>query len=953
MNTKKVFILILTIVLASNLYAQSNKDDTEFIKKLIESGYYDLAKELCDRIDKDANAPKEAKNNIKLLKAEILGKIAETETASDKAKEYLQSAVEQMKAFISENPNSPLIIDTKIQIGTILLRHARLTVSIMKEKPEPEKAAAISQEADKLFDEAETCFRALAEELKKAGDPKQTKGTILKCKYELARSLYEHALSSSGEKKEKILDSAIKLIVDEIEFIYMDFILGYESGIIGGLCYKEKANFNEAEKQYNLVISLKERLDADKTPLDDYTIEVISRAYLFKAQLFAQIKKFNKAIETVNEMLKLSPGVNKTPLGLTALFEKVKALEQAGNKAQAIIVANQMLELDSSGRWTDTVKEKISQLVSNPSSGNVDMDKIIANVDWLISINRYSDAIASLRNLILSVRTESNSDKILPTAYNKLGLCYLATGRFYEASFLFETVFTLFPQDKLAPKAAFQAARCLSTEYTYSDNPTDQEKYKQYLEIILTKYPNDPVAGNTQYLAGEQSELKGDLRGAIELYKKVPETADAYERALLQASYCLYQLGNKAWYEAKAKGKPPDKNPKDDFVEAESILKKVIQKLTDPSVKISDPEQIKYRDELRFIAINVLSLLYLHEAMNKPQELMQVVQEAEKTAGDDPSRLIQINIIKARTYVALEKIEESDQLLTYLLEKSPDTPQLGSICREVAAGFDTAAAKLEKNKSDVKKANLYYAKAGQYYLKWIDFSSRNEQKLSPSDIQGVTDRLYVIGGKINEIPENIESFADIEGKNIANTQFFTEAGFIYAKLLAGEYGQLKKDDTFKITIKLARCYTFLRSWTDAKRYYEMLIKSENLIDKNGRIATDIFNAKPSLLSVYQELGFAYLELSRSGTHSYYDSALMVFSNILGAVAKESKVWWMSKYYCFEILYERGNETDLKQASIGVDNLQRNYPDFDGGKYGMKEKFMDLAGKLKDKLPTIK
>jgi hypothetical protein len=126
------------------------------------------------------------------------------------------------------------------------------------------------------------------------------------------------------------------------------------------------------------------------------------------------------------------------------------------------------------------------------------------------------------------------------------------------------------------------------------------------------------------------------------------------------------------------------------------------------------------------------------------------------------------------------------------------------------------------------------------------------------------------------------------------------------------------------------------------------------VDEKGRINTTIVAAKlKTLLSTYQELGFVYLELAHSGTRTYYDNALMVFANLLTALGKDTKGWWVGKYTCFLIMFERGNEGDFKQADIGIDNLQRNYPDFDGGKYGLKEKFLKLKGRIKDQMPVSK
>ena len=64
-----------------------------------------------------------------------------------------------------------------------------------------------------------------------------------------------------------------------------------------------------------------------------------------------------------------------------------------------------------------------------------------------------------------------------------------------------------------------------------------------------------------------------------------------------------------------------------------------------------------------------------------------------------------------------------------------------------------------------------------------------------------------------------------------------------------------------------------------------------------------------------------------------------------------KPWWQSKYMVLLVLFERGAEADLKLAKVGLDNLERSNPVFDNGKYGMKDKFLELKKQINQVLGT--
>lgn len=130
--------------------------------------------------------------------------------------------------------------------------------------------------------------------------------------------MYGYAINTTADKKEAAVDAVIRVIIEDFQFCYCFDILGYESGIFGGLSYKEKANltqdpnekakyFAEAVRQFDYAISLKEAYANQNEPLDDYAKDIISVAYFFKKQLFNQKEQDEKVVEIVNKLLESNP----------------------------------------------------------------------------------------------------------------------------------------------------------------------------------------------------------------------------------------------------------------------------------------------------------------------------------------------------------------------------------------------------------------------------------------------------------------------------------------------------------------------------------------------------------------------------------------------------------------------------------------------------------------------
>jgi hypothetical protein len=178
-----------------------------------------------------------------------------------------------------------------------------------------------------------------------------------------------------------------------------------------------------------------------------------------------------------------------------------------------------------------------------------------------------------------------------------------------------------------------------------------------------------------------------------------------------------------------------------------------------------------------------------------------------------------------------------------------------------------------------------------------------------------------------------------------------DAAFVHALLTEGKVGKLPDRDRITLMTRLARCYSFIaqdaEGWNKAKDQYENIAKVYKLIAPNGTLDSTVLQAHRELLGVYVEEGYVYAELGKkdSKLKFQFDNASTVFSNVLRVVQTDSEPWWQSKFMVLQVLFDRGAEADVKLAKVGIENLERSNPTFDNGKFGMKDKFLELKKQI--------
>lgn len=937
---------LVAAVLFPALARAQDSENTELARVLAQRGWFDLAEEICDRLEKTS-----ARSMVSYIRAEIqLGKV-DRESEYPKAAQGLEAAVGLLKKFVEENPTHPMALEAQTSIGWVQARKGRLAMDAVELESDPSKHADLQKAAIGAYSDAEKYYQDTIERLKKEKQTDRVLDAQMDGRLELPRVLIEHAKISGVDEgtRKRLLTQANALLVD-FEFDYGDRPIAFEAMLEGGKCLTELGEYKQAESKLRATFALRKRLAEAKIKPNEYHNRIIFGAYIALAQTLQRAGKLSEAKAFVDTVLKEDKTLEKEWGGMALKLEKAEILFKLRDSASAMALASEVMTKDPNGRWGYVAKDKMKRWGEGGTSIHFSPKQMMTAADASIDREQYRDALRDLRRCIESCSTETERQEFQPSAYYKMGQCFQTLKRNYEAAVVFEKVFTLYPKHERAAQAAFQVARCYDAEFTITGDKKDEEAKDKALTALATNWPKDPAARNIKFLQAEKLEKAGDLKGAAELYRGVGEDAEAYERALVALGYCYYADASRR-YEKNPKDPTVRKEAQEELREAGEALNRFLARVADPSKAPSQPEQVKDRAAFVTIANQQLAYINMHELVGKTKEALDSLMKLAKDLAPDDDKLPKIWGTEIQAYLVLKQLDDAVKVLDLMFEKFPDSPAIARACKSVAIKLDEVTNDMIKAKADQAKINENLRRISRYYAKWLNLAPALGMRITMADVLSVAETLYMIAKQINNLDENHISFLDLKGRALTERQYFLDAAFVHTLLTEGKVGKLPDRDKIVLLTRLARCYSFIaqdaEGWSKAKDHYENIIKTYKVVTPQGVLDSTVLQQHRELLGVYVEEGYVYSELGKKDARQkfQFDNASTVFSNVLRVVQTDSEPWWQSKYMVLQVLFDRGAETDLKLAKVGLENLERTNPLFDNNKFGMKDKFLELKKQI--------
>jgi tetratricopeptide (TPR) repeat protein len=407
----------------------------------------------------------------------------------------------------------------------------------------------------------------------------------------------------------------------------------------------------------------------------------------------------------------------------------------------------------------------------------------------------------------------------------------------------------------------------------------------EVLEKLLDEIDKRKLAGEgslLKYLRAGILENRKRYKDAAALYLQVDESFEAFDDAIVSAGHCLRL----------------DSQP----AAAEAALKRALARNLIP--------------RLLFTAHHEVALILLQDRPKEALEHLATCTSLMPPENPNVARLLESEI---QAHLSLKDLDAAADRLAKLLARFPDTVQTLRSCRRVAARLEPTQP----------------AKAAQVYRAWLERSSTTATTLS--DVQAVADGLYRIARTVNGMEENVVSVTDLKGKAVRDRAAWTDAVRAHELLIAmGGPAETR----------LVWCAGLAGDWTKAKTVAEKLVESHRLLKKDGTIDADVLRKSVWLAGIYFDYGHALYELGRAGQKFQFGNAITVFNNLAGVTASGTEPWWIAHYMAAKVRFERGEGDDIKQAGAALSILERSNPGFDGGKFGMKDRMVELRDQIR-------
>jgi tetratricopeptide (TPR) repeat protein len=889
------------------------EDDLVLAAALARRGWIELAEELCEKVRKDPRAGAKARSNVPLVMAEVAVEKARRESRGAEVARILDASL----ATLRVEPRPALEVRTTI--GWVLGEKARLLATVAELEEDRESRGTAAAEAARASGEFEAFERAMIDDLRKMPSTPEVESALLEARFELPRAILSRARLPGGEEgpRRALLKQALDGFVD-VEFDTLP-PASWEAQIEEGRCHTELGDFPRAEAKLQEILDLRKLLARKAQPEP-----LLHRATLYLAQCLVAARKGRAALALVDGFLNGNPALANAGIGFALLLEKGSALHGLGNTPGAIALGLQVERVDPDGPLGKLARQRIRSWVGE-GKGSPSVWMTLAEAEN--AQGRHRDAAKTLRRAIEACSTPAEKASFEPAATFKQGECFRALHQELEAAAAFEQVFRRWPAHELAVRAGVEAVRSVAREAALSGNPADGERLGRLL-VDVEKL--GPGVDSVKFLHAELCERKGQLQEAAELYRGVGEANEFFAQSMVSSAHC--------WRVDAAK------RGKDEAVRELGLAQEALRRfLAWTEVHALDARIVG-------IAWRELAAVYAHPLVGRPKDALECLGKKGAQEGQDAEGRLRAWELQVQVQIAEGKTDDAGATLDQMLKERADAPATVRSCRLVFRALDRATEELVRAKADASRVRESARRSADRASRWVDLAKRQAAPPSTPELVEAADSLYHSARRLNDFGDEVVSFMDLKGKAVSERKPWEAAASVHGMLVELRREDFDAKDRLVAEIRLSRCLAFFASdtkeWERAKAQYDSIVRGHRMLDAAGQLDPAVLQAQTSLFPVYLELGEAYFELGKRGQKFQFENALTIFTNVTRVTVACSGPWWHSKYRMISSLYERGEAGDIRMAVVLLDNLERNNPGFDGGKFGLKDQFAALGEKIR-------
>ena len=925
-------------------FGQSEKvlgrDDAAFAREIYRKGWSDLAASLCDTIEKSGRTTGDAAVGLKALHLDLRYDLARDEPDPIKRKDLLKTILKEKEELIHQYPTTKVAEDATTSLPDMYRSIGEaITVAIQKEK-EPGLVVQLRAEGEKIYNQAEEQFKTRLEELSLDHSTPEQERNYQNLLFNLPRTYYYHSLLyPEGEwKKKDLLEKAVEGF-QVFGLDYQETLLNYEGMILMGLADKDLGKNQEALSDFDEAIKLAEFFEKDakgvfQVPLD--VADTVSAAVLQKVLFQTELKDYAGAAETAKKFFQTIPDAYRTYVGLAVLGAQGDA-ELAGGDAKATAeTAKLLVEKGKGTKWEAKGRDLQGRLIG-AGGGSIDAANMLSIAGQYASQGKDQRALEILHQAIAGAKGTPKEANVSCEAYLVIGGVFLQRGPgwAFEAALAYDTAAERWPKAEKAPEAVYQAMLCYSRMNGDDKRPWFKKRVDERLKTLATQYPTSPRAFYAQLVEGGDLEREAKYLEAARVYEQVQPGTPSYLEAQFRAGNAYFRQAY-ALCQAKKEGEAGQ------YVkQAETMLKKSRTDLEGAVEATMDLEAQSRFGNLSFQARAALAQLYLMECVNKPAEVLKVLEGVDERFADDAEKVGTAWTFRISALEKQGKLDEAVALLDALVKRDANSRAIGPAAGMIARALDRRAQELDAQKKpresdeQSKRAAAYYSMSGRAL-------ARTGQARS-SDINQVADRLFAFALKFNEVPEKWDYFVGWQPSRSREAGLWKDAEDLYTVALG-------LAPSYQNQIKLGRVLGFQGHYPEAAAVLARLFDTEKIMVQptDGgppKLNAQLANEKKELYMAYLEWGVASLEAAISEKDpELFVRADEIFGNVLRTSKADRPEYWHAKNQQLRSLIQQGK---YKDAKLAMNTIERENTVL-GAPAGLENDFKKIKDELANK-----
>jgi tetratricopeptide (TPR) repeat protein len=922
------------------------KDDEAFVLALKRSGFDDLAQEVLAALDKAAGKTPDQALRRAILQFQIDDGVIAKEADPLKRVDLLADSIDKREKLVAEHPDTQEALeiadglpDLYGSIGNLIttaMQDQGLTADVEKLR---ERGRSMFARAVKKFEERVHALGEQAEKQNPDDEPNEDfEWQCMLASYNLIRTQYLRSLLYDADSFEKktILDNALDVLTD-FQLDFADKLLCYDAFVYEGLCLKEKGDLDGAMSSFDAAIKVRDSYAKGNGGLYDMPAQaagVVSSAVHQKMLLLTEKSAFAEAAEAARDFFATVPDAIHTPKGRAILSLQAEAYRSLGDQKQMEATARRLIEIDPNGPGGKRGREILGEV---GGGSNLGAGQVMGFAEGAAANGEFEEAVARCQQVMILARGTSEATALGGRACLLLGALYAGHGWLHEAVVVWDSAADRYGEAKEAPECLWRAINGYLALQGQEQRPFYKALALERMAKLSKRYPDAPYASMAGLIEGRQLEAELKFAEAAAAYERIPEgsAGGSHEEGIYRAGDAYSQLARKLFQEGKTS------EAKTAVGKSEALLLKARPALEAAASQTLDTS---IQDKMRNYAFSArmsLAKLYLMEGVDRAAEVLPLLDGAEREFPADATKISTIWSLRSKALQAQGKLDEAMSLLDEQIKQDPDAKWIGASAGALAPILDTRGKELFKADPASEEAEKLWRKAASYYWLAVRAQIEGREAVRVQELEGVATRLLVFAMHFNGVPEGIESFVDWNRPEGRVDELFEQTARVYEAVLP-------LTPSYRTLINLARTFGFMARWEDAATRYAELFENEPFADLNLKtIRQEALKAKPELIFAFVEWGVCERQAGLEKNDSTrLIRATNIFETLAAGTSKGSKLWWTAKYYQLRTLTDRG---EYKVADLGLRDMKRGWNDYDEGKYGFKDKFVELEAELSKKV----